>query len=137
MGTAKRQRSNERTRGGGSMTRDVLATSRQTCGKRGERRCQRTQGSGVLKAGGALRLQKVEVARQEDERKKRRIVRTIGRGGGKATRGNDKRRQDNQSGQTIQRLFFFCCLVPCFMLGQMREKRKSRMHPNMSNLMIF
>jgi hypothetical protein len=63
--------------------------------QKGERH-QRTRGNGVLKAGGSLRQFKAEVAQQEDEKRRRCIMRMRGKGGGggRATRGNATTSQD-------------------------------------------
>ncbi len=82
-----------RTRGrGGGATRGVATTSRGTRGKR-EGRHQQTRGDDVTKAGGASRRREAEVALQEDTRRKQRVMKTRGRGGGGATRCDVKTSQ--------------------------------------------
>jgi hypothetical protein len=69
----------KRMRSGSGATRGIVTISR---------RHQRTRGDGVLKAGGTLKGCEVEVARQEDERLRQRVVKTTGGGGCGVTRGN-------------------------------------------------
>ncbi len=70
----RRWRSVKRTRDGSGATRGVETTIRQMRGKRGGL-ASGQRGGGFFKAGGASRQQEVEVVRQEDKRRRWRVVR--------------------------------------------------------------
>jgi hypothetical protein len=82
----KKRQSVERTRGGHGAMRGVATTSRQMRGKRGGGTSGQ-RGSSVLKAGGTSRQQEVEVAWQEDKRRRQCILRMRGKGGGRGGGG--------------------------------------------------